>query len=126
MSRIDDFQKTRSQNTRGIEYLNLSLGRDKDGNPDEQHNDKACFRFWDRKTGDSDATIYLSAGYGYYGSSSWYSSMDANIREYTIRALNAYSKKIAEHAMKLMQDDIEKARKDAEAEALDVLNQVKK
>lgn len=124
MARIDEYNKIKATNTNAIKNLRHALKQNVDGSP-EQNNDKGLLRAYDRMIWDSDMPVYLHASYGYYGSSSGYSAGDRVLGEYLIRAINVYMCMISEKAIKLMENDIELARKAAESEALAVLNATK-
>jgi len=123
MSKIDVYNKVKSENTKAIEKLHLSLGRNGKGEPDHR-NDKGTFRFYDRQIWDIDMKISIHSCYGYYGSSSAYSVGSPIIKNYVLKVLNNKSKEIVEEAIKLMEIDIEKARIDCIEEAKQILENV--
>lgn len=120
MSKIDEYNKIKNENQYTIEQLHLSLKRDRKGNPDSS-NDKGCIRFYDRQIWDTDMKIFIHSCYGYYGSSSAYSISSPTIKSYLLASLNKNHQLIVEDAIRMLQDDIEKARKKAEDEAKEVL-----
>jgi len=125
MSKIDEYNKIKNDNQNAIEKLHLSLGRDGKGVPDS-NNDKGCIRFYDQNIWDTDMKISIHSCYGYYGSSSAYSIGNPTIKSYLLRSLNKNHQLIVEDTIKMLQDDIEKARKSAEKEAQEILELVNK
>jgi hypothetical protein len=124
MSKIDDY-KNQSKITNGVkENLNLAMGYYVDGSKLNSDNDKHSlyFRYIGKHTDNwSDAIFYLHASYGFYGSSSGYSAMDKDVAKYMEKAINQYTRQIAKRAIELAKEDQEKARKEAEDEAKEVL-----
>jgi hypothetical protein len=123
MSKIDVYNKIKSENTKSIENLHLSLQRNSKGELDP-HNDKGCFRFYDRQIWDTDMKFFIHSCYGYYGSSSAYSIGNPIIKKYILEILNKNSKEIVEETIKRMEEDIEKARLDCIEEAKQILESV--
>ena len=123
MSKIDDYKKAAWTFQRVMECLYKSTRRDSKGQYDSR-NDKAALRinYYGKHTSDwSDAVLTLHASHGYYGSSSGCSDMDKEVAEYMVKALNNNLQKIANEAIELARVDMEKARKEAEEEAKEVL-----
>ena len=123
MSKIDVYNKVKSENTKAIEKLHLSLGRNGKGEPDHR-NDKGTFRFYDHQIWDTDMKISIHSCYGYYGSSSAYSVGSPIIKKYILEVLNKKSTEIVEDAIKIMEEDIEKARLNCIEEAKQILEVV--
>jgi hypothetical protein len=124
MSKIDNYKEQVGVTNNVVSDLNLAMGYYKDGNNLNSNNDKHSlyFRYAGKHTDSwSDAIFYLHASYGYYGSSSGYSAMDKNVARYMERAINKYVEKIAKTAIEFAKEDQEKARKEAEDEAKEVL-----
>jgi hypothetical protein len=126
MSKIDKFkeQKTIYENLKY--HLFNATARKKDGTTDS-NNDKASLyiRYSEKHTPDwQDAILTLHASHGYYGSSSGYSDMDKYIATYMVKALNKHLRQIADEAIELARLDMEKARREAEEEAKEVLQEV--
>lgn len=124
MSKIDIYNNIKQQNSKAIEQLHLSLGRNTEGTADDRHNDKGHLTFYDSKCWDSDMKIFIHACYGYYGSSSCYAVSSPTIKDYLLKSLNKNNKLIVDDAIKLLGDDIEKARRNAKDEANEVLDQI--
>jgi squalene cyclase len=124
MSKINDY-KNQVTITKNIESeLNLAMGYYKDGSQLNSTNDKhrLYIKYSGKHTDDwCNALFYLHASYGFYGSSSGYSAMNKNVATYMEKAINQYIQQIAKRAIELAKEDQEKARKEAEDEAKEVL-----
>ena len=124
MSKIDKYNEQTTITRNVVSDLNLAMGYHEDGNSLNSNNDKHSFyfRYIGKHTDSwSDAIFYLHASYGYYGSSSGYSAMDKNVARYMEKAINQFIQQIAKRAIELAKEDQEKARKEAEDEAKEVL-----
>lgn len=119
MTKIEGYQNAKRVSAQISEAVKHCLGRD------DPRNDKARFtcRFshvmseqW------SPMCFQIEASYGYYGSSSGYSVTSKELGEYLAKAINAHRATLLDHAAKLAAEDMEKARKSAESEALEILN----
>ena len=75
---------------------------------------------------DQDIPIYFHASYGYYGSSSGYSSCFPEMSDYIIQALNHYKEDIVNFAMEIAKQDEEKALIACKTEAEKILSDINK
>ena len=123
MSKIDEYNKIKFENSNAIKQLHLTQRRTEDGKPNN-NNDKGRCSFYDRQLWDTDMKIFIHAAYDYYGSSSAYSVSGDVVKEYLLKALNQYERTIVDNAIELLKYDIEKARLEAENEAKEVLQVV--
>jgi hypothetical protein len=103
---------------------NLTKARGMDSSNNDKHRLYVQFSGKLNHNNWKSAELQLHAAYGYYGSSSGYSAMDAHTAEYMAKAINAHMNAIAETAIKYAEADAETARKAAEDEARLVLTEV--
>jgi cystathionine beta-lyase/cystathionine gamma-synthase len=125
MSKIDDYNNQKRITRNVKDNLYQATGYFHDGNSKNSNNDKHSIYF--RYTGKhtdmwSDAIFHLHASYGFYGSSSGYSAMNKEVAEYINKAIDKYITQIVKTAIEYAEEDQEKARKEAEDEAKQILN----
>ena len=118
MTKIERYKEAKSVAARIAQATTHCLGRD--GPRNDKHRFTCQFSHvigeqW------SPMCFRIEASYGYYGCSSGYSVTSKELGEYIAKAINLHKATLLDCAVKLAADDAEKARKEAEAEAREVL-----
>lgn len=119
MTKIENYKRLK-----GI-AVDLAKARDHTLGLDSPNNDKHIFLVEftgiGLRSNWSPMLFSIEAAYGYYGSSSGYSASSKELGAYLARAISRNAKLLLDLAVSLAEADAEKARKEAETEAREVL-----
>lgn len=122
MSKIDDYRAKKSENESAISMLGRALGKFDEDESKEFDPDKSVFEFSDSPLNQHNP-IYLTARYGYTESTLDFSALVPASHRCIIEALNIYAVEIATTAQRLLQEEIDRAKTEAEKEAQDIVGE---
>lgn len=122
MSKIDDYRAKKSENESAISLLDRAMGKFDEDESRQFDPEKSVFEFSNSPLNEH-APIYLTARYGYLGSTLEFSVLVPASRRCIIDALNMYADEIVQAAQRFLQEEIDKARADAKEEAQDIMGE---
>jgi hypothetical protein len=122
MSKIEEFKKAKGISERVKRAVECTLGRD-DPARNDKHHVSVHFAGLNLSAPFQPMQFSIDCSYGYYGSSSGYAASSPELGAYLARAIEMHSTTLLDCAAGLAAKDAETARKAAEDEARNVLQE---
>lgn len=119
MTKIEAFKQAKAIAVRIREAVEHTLGRDSSRN--DKHNFGVYFRQLSSEQFQP-MVLHIECVHGYYGCSSGYSDTSPELGQYLAKSIQHHGAMLLDYAVKLADEDAEKARKAAEDEARAVLD----